>query len=157
MELKEFLETVKVRSNLDNKQFDEQQKKLIKSFYFTYFGKKLVERCNNCFVDAYFELYNLSKNPEKIYNMENQQFQLKKGILISLHGQVKDLTRANCTDKDAIDLLKKYPGHISSFEKYPDNWQELISGKKYKLETKDENVTSEEKPAYRKKTKKAAK
>ena len=60
--------------------------------------------------------------------------------MIVVHGH-EPLTNANITDEKALNLLKKYPGHIASFEKMPNNIDELLGKETKKTEKKvDENV-----------------
>lgn len=66
----------------------------------------------------------------------NTEFSLKKGKVIMLHGFNEVVTKDNLTDAKALEILRKYPAHISSFEKFPENWQEL-TGKEVKDDKKD--------------------
>lgn len=46
------------------------------------------------------------------------------------------LSNANLTDELAIEWLKKNPNRIVHFDRYPENWRELIGNKGVKVERK---------------------
>lgn len=135
------LATEKTKKVWRNK-FDSIEYKNASSLNYELFGMHLNKRIGcQCVDDLFFMLR--SYTSEVINQKQKQimsQFQLKKNKMIVVHGH-EPLTNANITDEKALNLLKKYPGHIASFEKLPDNIDELLGKETKKTEKKvDENV-----------------
>lgn len=131
------LATEKTKKIWRNK-FDSNEYKQASSLNYELFGMHLNKRIGcQCVDDLFFMLrsYNNEKITLKQKQMESQ-FTLKKNKMIVVHGH-EPLTNANITDEKALKLLKKYPGHIVSFEKLPSNIDELLgketSGKKIEI------------------------
>ena len=94
------------------------------------FGMPLnkVAKCK-CIEDMFFMLHRLNvEKLQTINKIKMNQFKLKKGKLITLHGMATAYTEHNMTDEKAISLLKISKGHIKSFEEYPSNWESLVFG-----------------------------
>ena len=72
------------------------------------------------------------------------QFKLRKGTVVTsfLHPTITE----HSTDAEFIVALKASPATIKFFTEYPENWQEIVSGKKTrkKKEVKEEIVINEE-------------
>lgn len=128
-----------------NKNSDEV--KLLKSVYYKAFGKRLEITCGKCIQKAYYEIKELNENKPILKQKTMGKFQLKKDKMIVLHGLSTGVTSGNLTDEKAIEILKKHPGHIKSFEKYPANWQEIVAGKATDEESNEseseENMSAE--------------
>lgn len=107
-------------------------------------GMPLSDRVGcECVDDLYFLMKRYTKNKQINQipiNMENQ-FQLEKDRVIMLHGC--NPVSSKSSDKELIALLKKYPGQISRFVKYPDNWREVVG---LDEATKGKEKTKEVKP-----------
>lgn len=79
---------------------------------------------------------------------KERRFKLKKGLVVQVH-QCTPVTSESPEEK-LIDLLRKSPGHIVSFESYPENWKEIVNGEKVEEvteqveETQSEEVAEEE-------------
>lgn len=137
MELKEKIDLVlsfeKSKARWRNK-FDSPERITTSALHHSLFGEHLSKSKNCGCVDDFFSYLNsLKNNTESINQKQNQmesQFLLKKGKAIVLHGMNDMVTKDNLTDAKALAILKKYPAHISSFEKYPENWKELTGGDK---------------------------
>lgn len=100
------------------------------------FGMPLnkVAKCK-CIEDMFFMLHRLNvEKLQTINKIKMNQFKLKKGKLITLHGMATAYTEHNMTDEKAILLLKISKGHIKSFEEYPSNWESLVFGAVKKTE-----------------------
>ena len=135
------LATEKTKKVWRNK-FDSIEYKNASSLNYELFGMHLNKRIGcQCVDDLFFMLR--SYTSEVINQKQKQimsQFKLKKNKMIVVHGY-EPLTNANITDEKALNVLKKYPGHIASFEKLPDNIDELLGKETKKTEKKvDENV-----------------
>ena len=111
--------------------FDSPEYKDTSKLHSDLFGSALNRTKNcGCVPDFLNVLSSLKKEKiNKIKEKMESKFRLKKGILIQLHGLDIMISEANLTDAKAITLLKKYPGHIASFEVYPENWKELLEDK----------------------------
>jgi len=128
---REFAKRV-VNYNNDTKiQFELQQ------IYYELFKKNFRVNCGSCIKQAYVEIR------EKLNTKINQpkktmaQFELKTGstgMSKQIHMDNEIITNDNLTDSKALQILKKLPGHIVTFEKFPANWRELINGKEIKKE-----------------------
>jgi hypothetical protein len=130
MKLKQHIKLVKSfkanvnewKNNFDSVEYKEASKVNQKLF-----GIPLNKRKNcDCVNDllSYVSRMDNEKIKLKQEQMESK-FKLKKGKLIMLHGLDIEISESNLTDAKAISLLKKYPGHITTFESFPDNWEEL--------------------------------
>ena len=97
--------------------------------YFSIFNEKLVLSCNNCIDDALWRIKHFLKHNKnkKTKIMEEQLFKLKEGLVLYVRTWHKHITNSNLTNQVAIDLLKLNNRNINNFEKYPDNWKELLS------------------------------
>lgn len=85
-----------------------------------------------CIEDLFIHLKYV--NIQSIITMEsNRKFELKEGIVIPLHGCRPVSSKS--PEEALIALLKASPAHIKFFTKYPDNWEEVISGKADKKQT----------------------
>jgi len=109
--------------------FDSVERIETSSLHYSLFGEHLSKSKNcGCIDDFFYYLFSLKNNEQSINQKQNQMntnFSLKKGKIIMLHGFNEVVTKDNLTDAKALDILRKYPAHISSFEKFPENWQEL--------------------------------
>ncbi len=130
MKLKQHIKLVRsFRANVNEwkNNFDSVEYKEASKLNQKLFGIPLNKRKNcDCVNDllSYVSRMNNDKIKLKQQQMESK-FKLKKGKLIMLHGLGIEISEANLTDAKAISLLKKYPGHISTFESFPENWEEL--------------------------------
>jgi hypothetical protein len=134
------LATEKTKKVWRNK-FESTEYKQASSLNYELFGMRLNKRIGcQCVDDLFFMLR--SYTSEKITLKQKQimsQFELKKNKMIVVHGH-EPLTNANMTDEKALILLKKYPAHVSSFEKLPNNIDELLGKPQLKAKKTDDNV-----------------
>ncbi|MEY4571070.1 MAG: hypothetical protein RLZ10_263 [Bacteroidota bacterium] len=79
-----------------------------------------------CVEIFFFKLNHQLKN-EQIKEIMEKNFFVKQGKLIRPFGMRAIGT--NSSDEDCIRLLKANPKYITSFEKYPSNWEEIVNGK----------------------------
>ena len=70
--------------------------------------------------------YQRSRLLSKLEHMDKKQFVLKQGRILQNYVLAEPLSNAS-SDADCIKLLRATPGAIKHFEKFPDNWEELIS------------------------------
>lgn len=97
-------------------------------------GEPLQRKKNcGCVEDLFYMLKNMTDNNIKLKekNMESQ-FKIKKGVMIMNHKLSDPITFDNLTDERALELLKINPKSISLFSEFPENWEELLHGKKPK-------------------------
>ena len=73
-------------------------------------------------------------------NKEQSKFRIKNDGMIMVHG-IAPITNANLTDEKAIELLKVNIKHISNFDIFPENWNDLIEDK---VATKSKKVKTKE-------------
>lgn len=100
------------------------------------FGMPLnrVKGCE-CVNDLYIYLHNKHKI-NNIMAKENARFVLKPNKLITAHGCA--IISEHSRESDYIRLLQLYPAHIVSFERYPENWKEIVAGGIVDEETTEE-------------------
>jgi hypothetical protein len=116
----------------------EHDQKTREDFYGDY-AKFFGHPCVTC--TSKLNSYFLKLINSKTETMEERKFILKNILLQVTDRAVRGhYTNANMTDKKAIEILKVNPAHIQSFEKYPENWNELI-GMKAVAQPKAENDT----------------
>lgn len=101
------------------------------------FGKPLNKRRKCECIEDLFLLIKNPKTKERIMSQENQLFKLKEHKHISLHCGV---FTQHSNDEQLIKLLNLHPGHIIHFERYPDNWEEIVSGKAKAPKQEAQNV-----------------
>ncbi len=77
-------------------------------------GKRVGDgTCQNCILDAYFELKSLTENQLKFITME-RRFKLNENALV--YFKHAHYTTANITDEVALEMVKANRGHARSFE-----------------------------------------
>lgn len=124
MDLKTKLEEVKDRLDKTG-DLTSADNRFVEINYERITGREFIRRgCGQCYKDAFIEMYIFYKK-NGIKKMG--EFILKRGVLF--HYKNNPYTRVNLTDEIAIERLKEYPNTIEQYESYPDNWQELITGK----------------------------
>lgn len=83
------------------------------------YGETVTAGCSNCHIKAFNKLTSLTIEDLEI--MENQNFKLKKGVLLEyphMSGQFYSSVRG-IDDKTATAYLEQFPKKLTSFEKYP--------------------------------------
>lgn len=91
------------------------------------FLHRTVAGCQNCYMDAYLELINLSI--DKVMSKDRLEFRLRNGALLrDVVNQSIDLncTNLNITEELALYHLKTNPGCRKMFDKLPDNIEQLL-------------------------------
>lgn len=113
--------------------------------HYQLFNKYFQRNCGQCVKKAYVNIR--EKLNMVITNQTKKQmgkFELKKsesGTSKQIHADHNVYTNDNLTDEIAIKILTKYPAHIVTFSRYPENWKELTTG--VKSESKKETVEIE--------------
>jgi hypothetical protein len=101
-----------------------------------------VAGCQNCYMDAYLELINLSI--DKVMSKDKIEFRLRNGALLrDVVNQSIDLncTNLNITEELALYHLKTNPGCRKMFDKLPDNIEQLLED--FRLPGEGDNLDSE--------------
>ena len=97
------------------------------------FKRNFKVNCGNCIKQAYVDIRaKLNESQTKQIKKIMSEFELKKGIngdSKQIHFEHDIITNDNITDEYAKRILKKMPGHIITFSKFPANWRELVFGK----------------------------
>ena len=94
------------------------------------FDSSLTQSKNcGCLTDFYYAL-NSKHKIKHIMSKENAQFALKSNQLITLHGLGKILSEYS-TEEEFKNLLRLYPNQIDKFERYPENWKEIVNAPNY--------------------------
>ena len=129
-ELKNFF-TEEIAESFINGTATEEVKVLLISIYKKVFRKDVSNGCNQCTTDAFFELYNLYKSNEELFVKRfTCLYALKAGAVLMIFGDTDTIcTKDNVTDELAELHLSANPECISQFERYPDNYQEIIAEK----------------------------
>lgn len=111
------------RSNFNSIEFKEASE-LNKALFGMEFNKS--KNCD-CVTDFFSLLkYKISKN--KIVEIMEKEFFIKKGKVIMNNNFAQAVTSGS-SDADCIKLLQLNEKFISSFEKVPSNWKEIVFGK----------------------------
>ena len=125
--MQELLEKVKLSESTKNKwrnDFQSEEWRNANTLNKHLFGITLNQSKGcQCLEDLFFML-----NKESIKNKVMNQFKLKKGRVITsfLHSTITE----DSSDAEFIKALKASPATIKFFESYPENWEEIVSGKK---------------------------
>lgn len=82
--------------------------------------------CADCYRDACIEMVTYLRKHGKF--RERLNFVLRNGVVIQLggFGSSDFYTNANLCDAVAIAYLREHPNEISLFQRYPEDWKELI-------------------------------
>ena len=97
--------------------------------FFAIFGERIKVCCGKTH-QHYFDRL------KKYIEMANQERKFLLNKDIQMHTNNNVYTSVNMTDELAIALLKQDKRRISNFERFPENWVELIEG-----ETKPKKAT----------------
>lgn len=119
--------SIPINRIIDKNKLTRDERNKIFNVYKYVTGKIKNPGCGNCYLDVY--LYFKKMSNKNLINMKNDpntnEFAMYEGKKIHLHHTV--LMRANCTDNDALKVLKATPGAIKFFERFPPNWKELAA------------------------------
>ena len=121
--------------------FKSNEWKALNELHVKMYGKKLTQTKNCGCVDDFWNALRSktqTKLIEKYMNKENARFVLKPNKIITVHGCT--VIGENSTEAQFINLLSLYPTHISSFEKYPQDWEKIVNSKQV-VKTVEEVVT----------------
>lgn len=107
---------------------DAKLQRELQRLYYTLFNEKLTITCLNCIEDAIFRINYYSKKTQKIMAPSTSLFKLFDSKVLWVNAWGMHITNGNLTDKIAIDLLRLNIKNIKNFEKYPDNYLDLVRG-----------------------------
>lgn len=96
----------------------KDEKEVITKAYRSETGEN-IGNCSACLIKMYLYFLTKSTKPMKT----EQKFQMYKGKVLTQHGLSKPITRDNCSDDMALGILKRTPGAIKFFEKFPEDWK----------------------------------
>ena len=96
-----------------------------------------------CVKDLYLVINNREKK-QRIMEKQTARFVLKPG-LIMMHGESKQFSQ-HSSEQDLMYLLSKHPDKIKKFERYPENWEEIVA-EAYPAKTVEVKTTTESAPA----------
>ena len=125
--------------------FNSQEWKDADDLHFQLFNSRLNQTKNcGCLNDLYKAL-NSKYKIDHIMNLEDRNFLLRKDALVMIHREAKQFSH-HSSEEDCIYLLSKYPERIKDFERYPSNWQEIVSAKSEEQhETTNKDANSDRK------------
>lgn len=130
MELLYILNELKARINGG---LSASDKRFIKVHYYLITGKHFTKTaCNDCYRDAFIEMYNLYKKTNKLMSTETN-FKLLNGVVLQTPGTTSVATSRSITNKIAIEHLAADPGKIHLFASFPDNWKKLVNDYKKRV------------------------
>jgi hypothetical protein len=120
--------------------FRSEEYTLASNLNFRLFGMHLnqIKGCE-CVDDLYRHLNNKHKI-NSIMAKENAQFVYTDKVT-TLHGLKKVISK-NSSEEDLKMLLRISPAHIVYFERYPENWEEIVNGESEEVE--DNRAATEE-------------
>lgn len=111
--------------NIDYTDLSTTEKTELTEFYKFIYNTK---GCSNC-KDKTKNYYDkLSENGIELLTESNTQFKLRSDIGVSqieFNGMV--ISQSSTDDNTCIEFLKLNPARISLFEKYPENWRDLLT------------------------------
>jgi hypothetical protein len=120
--------------------FRSEQWKAADNLHFQLFKSHLNQTKNcSCLTDFYNAL-NSKHKIDSIMAKENAQFVYKDKVT-TLHGLSKVISK-NSSEEDLKMLLRISPAHIVYFERYPENWEEIVNGESEEVE--DNRAATEE-------------
>lgn len=127
---KELINSREFAKRVTNYKVDKTIQKEIQLIHYELFGKYFKFNCRNCIMKAYVDIRESINNMTITKPTQKQmgQFEIKKsknGISKQIHIDHDIITNDNLTDEKAINILRKAPGHIVTFSKFPSNWKEL--------------------------------
>lgn len=119
-----------------NKKASVQQSKQVADIYRGFFRKEITAcGCKSAYEDGIQEMISYMLRSDHL-------FELKPGaVLLYPANDVNDCNRHRLTDEKAIFHLRMYPEKISLFNRYPDNWKELVEQGIKKAKTEYEKMT----------------
>lgn len=106
---------------------NKELKKEVIEFYKFIYGSKACSSCKDKFPKYYQEL--MSNGVEKLTQKTESNFKLRTniGLLQINFGSGLFISQSEAPDELCLRFLKENPNRISLFEKYPENWKELIN------------------------------
>lgn len=117
-----------MRSRFDTG-FSYSDRTLIEKLYASLLNKKVRKSgCNDCFRDAYIELYHYLKNEGKMPNRPN--YVLKAGVVIHPKGTNDFYANTNIPDEIAEAHLAQFPHAINDFLSYPSDYKARVEARK---------------------------
>lgn len=116
--------------------FHSEEWKQADELHFKMFGTRLNQTKNcGCLTDFYTAL-NSKRKLKNIMEKDTRKFLLKPDKLVMLHGLSK-VVSASSSEEDHMLVLSIDPSQIVKFERYPENWEEIVNGGT--MEQKTEN------------------
>jgi hypothetical protein len=105
-------------------------KKEVIEFYKFIYGAKACSSCKDKFPKYYQELMN--NGVDKLTEKSESNFKLRNniGLLQINFGSGLFISQTDAPDDLCTRFLKENPKRISLFEKYPENWMDLINNVK---------------------------
>lgn len=127
------------RNDYTSKEWNESSKMNNKLFGMPF------NRSANCHcVEDFFRMFKYYVKNDKIKEIMEKKFVLKKGIMLMNHNFQQPITNIS-SDEDCIKLLRLNKNHAKNFELLPDNWEDIVNGKvteevkKVKIKAKRQN------------------
>ncbi|MEW5675564.1 hypothetical protein ABGT15_04565 [Flavobacterium enshiense] len=114
----------------DGLAFNSDLKKELTEYYKFIYGVKTCSSCKDKFPQYYKKL--MTDGIEKMEQLEmasTNNFKLRStiGVVQINFGDGEFISPAYSPDALCIEFLKANPNRISMFEKYPENWKDLIT------------------------------
>lgn len=113
---------------VSNYKADKQIVSELQAIHLELFGANFRMNCSSCLIKAFNEIRIELENDYQPTKKIMGQFEIKKstgGRSKQIYIDNETFTNDNITDEISIDILKKCPAHIVTFERYPENWKEL--------------------------------
>jgi len=128
MELEQLIEEVLANQSTSNKwknDFKSPEWIAASNLNKELFGMYLNQSVGcQCLKDLYLYINNQEKK-QRIMEKKTARFVLKPG-LIMMHGESKQFSQ-HSSEQDLMYLLSKHPDKINKFERYPENWEEIVA------------------------------
>lgn len=107
--------------------FSSLERQRIGELYQRILGKQIANmNCPDCYKDAFIETFTTLQRLGKL--PDEKHYQLQDGKCLHLFGTSQYLF--DVTDEQAETFLAQMPSAISSFKKFPEDWQERVERRK---------------------------
>lgn len=112
-----------------NHQLTDDEKAKIAETYRKVYRMEMKRGCNNCFSDAFFELYNLyTRDKTGFYDRFNCEYALKAGAVMTMIDNMDlTVTNHNLTNSLAEAHLRQNRAKVRYFQRLPDDWEQRIA------------------------------
>lgn len=127
MNYEDIMKELREMRNHYDSGFSSLERQRIGELYQRILGKQIANmNCPDCYKDAFIETFTTLQRLGKL--PDEKHYQLQDGKCLHLFGTSQYLF--DVTDEQAETFLAQMPSAISSFKKFPEDWQERVERRK---------------------------